>query len=128
MKKIIFISLIVILVLPNIPIIGTQILRIIDGNYFRYSNNDASFTSIQNIDIFSPWPSDKSSLKVQSITLDSTVTSENQQIFRLYKINPLYFWRWRYYISVSRLYPYKSWEEIEPNRVPFNSKYIWQKF
>jgi hypothetical protein len=39
-----------VLVIPNTPIIGTEIVKAIDGDHFRYANANASFTSIQYID------------------------------------------------------------------------------
>lgn len=124
-KKKIILAIIIILLVVNLPVINTEILRKVDAGHFRYSNNDASFTSIQYLDIFSPWIDEWT---VWSFISSTRPAARNMEVFRLYKINPLCFWRWRYYILVSRKFRYKSWKEIEPNRVPFVPDNKWQHF
>jgi len=125
MKRKLIITSIVIAV-PNIPVIGTDlILKKIDGDHFRYANNNASFTSVEYIDSFSPWM-DK--WVMWFFIEDQRPTSQNMEVFRLYKINPLCFWRWRYYIGISRHFGYKSWKDIKPNRVPYDPENHWQDF
>ncbi|AZB25157.1 MULTISPECIES: hypothetical protein [Bacteroidota] len=114
-----------VLVIPNTPIIGTEILKSIDGDHFRYSNANAAFTGIEYIDIFAPW---MSKWTTYGFIYDTRPEMTNMEIFRLYRINPLCFWRWRYYLTVSRHFAYRDWEKIEPNRVPFEPSNRWQDF
>jgi len=125
-SKLIIALVVLILTIPNTPIVGTEILYRIDEGYFRYANSDASYTSVEHIDVFSIWMNEWA---VWGFIEDQRPTSENMEVFRLYKINPLCFWRWRYYIAVSRNFRYKNWKDIEPNRVPYDPENIrWQKF
>jgi len=125
-RKLIIASIVLVLTIPNTPIIGTEILYRIDEGYFRYANNDASLTVVEHIDIFSPWM-DKWTMWF--FIEDQRPTAENMEVFRLYRINPLCFWRWRYYITVSRNFRYKNWKDIEPNRVLYDpGKNHWQRF
>ncbi|MFD2594017.1 hypothetical protein [Sphingobacterium griseoflavum] len=124
-KKRIFITVAIIIAVSNLPVVSTVLMEKIDKDRFRYSNNDASFTSIQPLDILRPWMDD---WVVQGFIESQRPTQENMEVFRLYKINPLCFWRWRYYILVSRKFRYKSWQEIEPHRTPFKGISRWQKF
>jgi hypothetical protein len=114
-----------VLVIPNTPIIGTEILKAIDGDHFRYSNANAAFTGIEYMDVFSPWMSKWVTYGFIEATRPQMA---NMEIFRLYRINPLCFWRWRYYLTVSRHFEYRDWETIKPNRVPFKPSNKWQKF
>jgi len=125
-RKLIIASIVLVLAIPNTPIIGTEILYRIDEGYFRYANNDASLTVVEHIDIFSPW---MNKWVTWGFIEDQRPTSENMEVFRLYRINPLCFWRWRYYLIVSRHFDYKSWKDIEPNRVPYDPEnFRWQRF
>jgi len=125
MKKIIFIMLSTMLLITNTPIIGTEILKAIDGDHFRYSNANAAFTSIQYIDIYAPW---MNKWTTYGFIEDTRPQMANMEVFRLYRISPLCFWRWRYYLTVSRHFTYRDWEKIKPNRVPFKPSNRWQDF
>ncbi|MEE6126017.1 hypothetical protein V2E39_01310 [Chryseobacterium arthrosphaerae] len=114
-----------VLVIPNTPVIGTEILKAIDGDHFRYANANASFTSIQYIDTYTPW---MSKWVTYGFIYDTKPEMVNMEIFRLYRINPLCFWRWRYYLTVSKNFEYRDWEKIKPNRVPFKPLNRWQDF
>lgn len=54
--------------------------------------------------------------------------SENTEMYRLYRMNPLYFWRWSYYLIVSKDFKYKDWKEIESNRIPYDPDNVGQQF
>ncbi|GHE45569.1 hypothetical protein GCM10017764_31010 [Sphingobacterium griseoflavum] len=97
----------------------------IDKDHFRYANADASFTDIEHFDWMRPWMNE---WVVRGFMESQRPTQQHMEVFRLYKINPLCFWRWRYYILVSGKFKYKSWQEIEPNRVPFVDNNKWQDF
>lgn len=124
-KKWIFIVTLTILTIPNLPIIGTEILAKIDANSFRYANVDASFTIVEHIDIMHGWMDE---WVVWGFIESQRPTQVNMEVFRLYKINPLCFWRWRYYLTVSRKFRYKDWKDIEPNRAPFKGRSRYQHF
>lgn len=124
-KKWILITALIIVIITNLPIIGTEIMGKIDRNHFRYSNADASFTDIEHFDWMRPWMNE---WVVWGFIEAQRPEARNMEVFRLYKINPLCFWRWRYYILVSRKFKYKSWKEIEPNRAPLVPDNMWQDF
>lgn len=97
-----------------------------DGKgHFKYSNSNASFTYLESLSFKNGFLTDWS---INRFIEEMQPSIENQEVYRLYKINPLCFWRWHYYIFISRHYKYKSWEEIEPNRVPYDSVNMWQDF
>ncbi len=124
-RKWILIFASIIIFIPNLPVIGTTIIRKIDSDHFRYSNANASFTDIEHFDWMRPWISEWT---VWAFIENTRPEARNMEVFRLYRINPLCFWRWRYYLMVSRKFGYKSWDKIEPNRVPFVPNNKWQDF
>lgn len=126
MKKKIIIGIVLsVLVIPNTPVIGTEILKAIDGDHFRYANANASFTGIEYMDVFHPWMSKWVTYGFIEATRPQMA---NMEIFRLYRINLLCFWRWRYYLTVSRYFAYRDWEKIRTNRVSFKPSNKWQNF
>ncbi len=111
--------------ISNLPFINGYILHRFDSDVFKYSNADASYT---RHDTFS-----FKSLSIKQLYIDRYIAEvhpekKNQKIYRLYYINPLCFWRWSHYLITSRDYDYKSWKEIEPNRVPYNPENRYQAF
>lgn len=116
----------ILIIIPNLPIINKNILLVVDGQSpFNYSNSNASYTKEDTFGFKDLFISDWS---INRFIEETHPTKENQEIFRLYKINPLCFWRWSYYISISRKFSYKSWNEIEPKRVPYVEENMWQEF
>ncbi|UXD70231.1 hypothetical protein MUK51_02850 [Sphingobacterium faecium] len=111
--------------MSNLPFVSGYIRHRIDGDLFKYSNADASFTWHDTFGFKSSpidqWYIDQYITKVHP-------EKKNQKIYRLYKINPLCFWRWSYYLLISADYQYKSWKEIEPNRVPYHPENRYQAF
>lgn len=124
MKKKVIIWVLVVIIFSNLPLINKEILRIVDREHFRYSNEDASFTRKDYFDFKSGVGS--KTLDQESIRI--SLKSSDEEVYRLYRINPLCFWRWTHYLMVSKQYKYKSWEEIEPNRVPYDPNSPVQKF
>lgn len=124
-KKTVIVIIFTTLIVVNLPIINTEIFKRVDGDHFRYSNADASFTDIEVFDILRPWMNE---WVVKGFVEDRRPTIQNKEVFRLYKINILCFWRWRYYYAVSKKFKYRSWQQIEPNRVPRVPNNIWQDF
>ena len=124
-KRTLMILLGSIIIFSNLPIVNTEVLKLTDSNNFRYSNNNATFTYIENFDIFRNWISDEVVFNFISQTRPEL---HNMELYRLYRINPLCFWRWRYYLSVSFQFKYKSWDDIKYDREPFKPNNMWQKF
>lgn len=82
MKRKIFIGIaLFVLVIPNTPIIGTEILKAVDSDRFRYSNANAAFTSIEYIVIYQPWTS---KWTTYGFIEDTRPQMANMEIFRLY--------------------------------------------
>ncbi len=111
--------------IANLPIIGKQLLHDIDQDHFRYSNLNASFTRVESFGFkdgyISKWGT-------RRFVEENNPAPENRTIYRLYRINPLCFWRWSYYLFTSRDYPFNDWKEIEKNRVPYVTGNMWQDF
>ncbi|MFD1164496.1 hypothetical protein ACFQ2C_02645 [Sphingobacterium daejeonense] len=118
--------LVTIVIIVNLPIVNKNVLLMMDGNNpFKYSNSNASFTQQESFAFKDPYLTYWS---INRFIEETHPSNENKQVYRLYKINPVCFWRWSYYISISRNYKYKSWNEIEKNRVPYNQENMWQDF
>jgi len=112
------ITVTVIVLVFNIPIFHYLPLSILDKGKIRYSNADGTYTHIERFDYLSG-----------IFTNEDRSREENEEVFRLYRLNPLYFWRWSFYLIVSKDFRYKNWErDIEPNRVPYDSKNTGQDF
>lgn len=126
MKKKIIIWSGVIIIISNLPIVNEWVLRDLDPKYFQYSNADASLTKEDCFFLRSNLLSKEFFEKLIEINLDPT--ENNMEVFRLYRINPLCFWRWKYYWTISREFRYKSWKEIEQNRVPYATDNPFQDF
>ena len=124
-NKWIVLTVIIVIIVSNLPIVSTVLMDKIDRNHFKYANADASFTIIQPFDILRPWMNED---VVWRFNENQRPRAENREIFRLYQINPLCFWRWRYYLLVSISFRYKSWKDIEPNRTPLVPDNMWQQF
>ena len=124
-RKFIKVIVLSILVIPNTPIIGTEISKAIDGDNFRYSNANAAFTSIDYMEVYQPWINKWTTYGFIEATRPQMA---NMEIFRLYRMNPVCFWRWRYYLTVSKNFEYRDWEKIKPDRVPFKPSNKWQDF
>ncbi len=103
--------------ISNLPLLNSYILHRIDGELFKYSNADASYTWHETFDFKSTPISQR---YIDRYIAEFRPEKKNQQVYRLYHINPLCFWRWSQYLITSKDYDYKSWNEIEPNRVPYN--------
>ncbi len=112
MKKSILYLSISIVILSNIPILNYSLLAYLDEGKIRYSNHDGSRTIIEDFNY-------KSGLASQN---------KDDELYRLYPLNPLYFWRWSFYLLVSKDFKYKKWDKIESNRVPYDPENIMQDF
>ena len=109
-KKIIISILILIFV--NLPYVSDFLLNTIDINHFRYSNANGSFIMRETFSLKSGIY-DRKSMEWMNKSL------KHKEVYRLYIINPLCFWRWRYYLNYSIQFRYKNWEDIEAIREPY---------
>lgn len=124
-KKRLIILVIAIILASNVPILNLGLLARLDEGKLRYSNGDASWTIIEKFNYFSGLVQKEG---YKEAIESKNPTNENTEMYRLYRMNPLYFWRWSYYLIVSKDFKYKNWKEIEPNRIPYDSKNIVQEF
>lgn len=114
------------IVITNLPLINANFTLSIDGpGKFKYSNGDASYTRIQGLGFKNP---SISHTGLKWFLEEQKPTPNNSELFRIYKINPLCFWRWPHYLFTSVNFKYKSWKKIGPNRVPYDSTNMWQDF
>lgn len=111
--------------ISNLPFINGYILHRVDSDVFKYSNADASFTWH---DTFSFKSTPISQSLIDRYITEVHPEKKNQKVYRLYRINPLFFWRWSHYLITSIDFDYKSWREIEPNRVPYDPENRYQNF
>lgn len=112
-KKTIIILVISVLAFPNIPVISKFVTKRIDNDNYRYANCDGSFTFLQDFSFKSPGFS-MSGFK--RFIKETSPSKENRTLYRLYRINPLCFWRWHRYIINSIHFKYMDWEKIEERR------------
>lgn len=128
-KKTIIILVICVLAFPNLPFINKYIALKVDSDYYRYSNKDGSYTFRQDFSFKSPG---FSTFGFQRFVKETSPSNENRTLYRLYKINPLCFWRWKKYIVESRHIGYIDWKEIEQRRNITNKGTVelsnWQDF
>ncbi len=123
--KIITIIFFSIAVISNLPFVAKPLLGKLDASHFKYSNLNASFTYVQSFGFKDSYIGERTKYRFKT---EAHPTPENETIYRLYKINPLCFWRWHYYIFISSKFPYKRWDEIEKNRVAYDRNNMWQDF
>lgn len=128
-KKTIIILIICVLAFPNTPIIRKFITVKVDNDYYRYSNCNGSFTFLQDFSFKSPG---FSMSPFKRFIEETSPSKENRTLYRLYRINPLCFWRWHRYIINSVHFDYMDWEEIEQRRNSSNKEEKkmsrWQDF
>lgn len=115
--KTILIVLAIILLVPNLPVITKYIAHQVDEGHFRYANLDGSFIATQRFSFKSPGFSTSG---FEQFIKNTSPAEENRKLYRLYKINPLCFWRWNNYIQIGVHFDYMDWEVIEKNIVKKN--------
>jgi hypothetical protein len=91
--------------LSNLPILNGYILFSIDNDHFKYANANASFTNHETFEFKTPRISQHS---IRFFIEEMKPKPENQKIYRLYRINPLCFWRWSHYLFKSRDFELKN--------------------
>lgn len=125
-KKKITLWIVIIIFISNFPYVNKEILRVLDSEHFRYSNANASFTYLQRFDFKTGFINRGDNESIVKTYLNQN--EDNIEIFRLYQVNLLCFWRWSYYLISSRQFRYKNWKEIELNRVPHELDNPYQRF
>lgn len=111
-KKSIIIVIVSILMIPNLPILNKYIAHRLDEGHFSYANFDGSYVITQD---FSFKSSGFSTFGFNEFIKETSPAKENRQLYRLYKINPLCFWRWKNYLVNSIHFEYMDWNSIEQN-------------
>ncbi|WP_394678722.1 hypothetical protein [uncultured Sphingobacterium sp.] len=126
MRKTIIIVLGIMILLPNVPFIRKDIHRWLDEGYFRYSNLDGSYRITTDFGFKSPG---FSTFGFEYWIKETSPAKENQRLYRLYKINPLCFWRWSYYLRHSIHLDYMDPIVIEKNieKKTDNAKIMWHR-
>lgn len=89
--------------ISNLPFVNGYLLHRLDGDLFKYSNADASYT---NHDTFSFKSPSISQWAIDRYIADTHPEKKNQKIYRLYRINPLCFSRWKNYLVNSINFEY----------------------
>jgi hypothetical protein len=113
MKKKIFFLIGILLILINAPILNNFILYHTDNNTFKYSNLNGTFTCR---DRFGCKDLGLTDLEFDLFIKETNQDKKDSELFRLYKINPLCFWRWNYYLTKSLNYKYKDWDKIASSK------------
>jgi hypothetical protein len=115
-KKIIYIIL-AILIIPNLPIISPSIAASADDGYYQYANRDGSFTMTTSFK-FKRGGGNASRIhfRFELFVKETNPAPENRTLYRIYTLNPLYFWRWFQHYNLSRHFPYMDWDEIKKRR------------
>lgn len=111
-KRAIFIVLGIMLLIPNIPFIGKDIDHWLDEGYYRYANLDGSYMITQDFHFKSPG---FSTFGFEQFIKEKSPAKENRKLYRLYKINPLCFWRWSNYLNHGVHFDYMDPKVIERN-------------
>jgi hypothetical protein len=111
-KKTIIIFVLSVLLFPNLPVVNKYIAHKLDENHFKYANLDGSFIATQSFSFKSPG---FSTFGFEQFIKETDPAPENQILYRLYKINPLCFWRWNNYIQNGRHFEYMDREIIKKN-------------
>ena len=123
--KPILIVLSVIVIITNLPIINKNFMLLFDGpGRLRYANADASCTVIQRFG----FKNGNVNARLMKYFIEEHPSQKSSTLYRLYRINPLCFWRWSYYLFTSLDFEYKLWKEIEPHRLPYDPENRWQHF
>ncbi|MEB4760808.1 hypothetical protein OZN48_09940 [Chryseobacterium indologenes] len=112
MRKAIMIVLTTMIVVPNLPFIGKDISHRLDEGYFRYSNLDGSYQITQDFHFKSPG---FETFGFEQWIKRTSPSEENRKLYRLYKINPLCFWRWSNYLRHGVHFDYMDPSVIEQN-------------
>jgi len=118
-KKIIIIIVGIVILSNTFPFTG-MLKNLVDGNqYYRYSNYNGSNT------FYELWSRDFEMMERTHRSCLSKGYMKDKHIYRLFKKNPLAFWRWRLYFFDKRFkLPYRNWEDIKKIREKENVKDI----
>jgi hypothetical protein len=82
-----------------------------DGSYYRYSNSNGSMTFVE----YKSRDFEMMNRRFESYRKEKS--NHDTTLYRLFKKNPLAFWRWgQYFFSKRYRLPYKAWAEIKSVR------------
>lgn len=109
------------LLLANAPFINKFILFKVDNNSFAYSNINGSYTNRESFGFKDPT---FTGFSFDYYIQEYDPPEEARVLYRIYKINPICFWRWKHYIYTSLKYKYMDWEKIEKRREIDKNKII----
>ncbi|WP_447768206.1 hypothetical protein [Sphingobacterium faecium] len=111
-KKTIIIVFVSILLILNLPILNKYIAHRLDEGHFTYANLDGSYVITQDFSFKSPA---FSTFGFNEFIKETSPAKENRKLYRLYKINPLCFWRWKNYLVNSIHFEYMDRKVFEWN-------------
>ena len=115
--------LLLIIVLSNVAPLHPFFLFFLDNDHYRYSNANGAFTFTEE--------SKGRNFAMAKRSFDGyKMQTPDTILYRLFRKNPLTFWRWSDYINDPKYnLPYKSWGEIRKVR-GYDLKYSnnWQDF
>jgi len=116
-KIILSVLVVLFIVLCNTYLVRDLIDLSFHPNYYRYSNYNGSFTA-QNIQLGILTNSKHGiETRFKSFIEETDPPPEDRQLYRLFRRNPLYFWRWYSYFTDERYdLPYMNWKEIRARR------------
>lgn len=117
-KKTVILIVLAFILVANWPLVK-NVTGLNDG-YYRYSNQSGTYTAletpIQNRMYKKP-PGGRWIINAPNWYSCKAMPQTDTVVYRLFKINPLKFWRWGEYIFDWRYrMPYENWEEIEKRR------------
>jgi len=111
--KIILFAIFSFLLIVNCPGVDRAVLLWLDNEHFEYANQDGSFTFREDFSFKNP---PFTGGPFENYIAEYNPSEPNCKLYRLYKINPLAFWRWHHYLWISRKYEYMDWSDIEKKR------------
>ena len=124
-KKTITILVLIFIIMSNLPPVQSLYDLSFDEDLYRYSNCDGSVT-------FQEIYFKNRDYTIAELLYSDYIKKHNEadcKFYRLFKINPLAFWRWRYYLFDKRYrLEYKNWNDILIIRGDIKSKSGYQDF
>jgi len=112
MKRTLLITVLIIIVLSNIPPIKSVLGVLLNDDWYRYSNGNGSYTFVDQ-------QLSNSIYRLNKIVPLSCRTENNGDtiVYRLFYRNPLRFWNWaEYFYSKKYQMEFKSWDKIKRKR------------
>lgn len=147
MLKVTSVTVVTIILISNVYPINNWVDTFLDENHYAYSNGDGTVTHIYNAfkdgEFNVPHDLSTARLDPRQPRMDTTgglvelpagtllrrsYPDADTTMYRLFRKNPLTFWRWKYYIIGNEKYdyPYRNWHDIlskRPFKKPENSTF-----